>query len=58
MRDAVGSRLEVKYGPTRHGDVKDSMADITRARTLLGYEPSVSLEAGLKKTLDWYRKPN
>jgi nucleoside-diphosphate-sugar epimerase len=58
MRDAVGSRVEVKYGPLRHGDVKDSLADITRARTLLGYEPSVSLEAGLKKTLDWYRSPN
>ena len=58
MRDAVGSRLEVKYGPTRHGDVTDSLADITLARTLLGYEPSVSLEAGLKKTLEWYRNPN
>ena len=58
MRDAVGSRLDVKYGPVRHGDVKDSLADITRARTLLGYEPSVSLEEGLKKTLDWYRTPN
>lgn len=55
MRDAIGSRLEVKYGPTRHGDVKDSQADITRARTLLGYEPLVSLEEGLKKTIDWYR---
>ncbi len=58
MRDAVGSQLEVTYGPTRHGDVKDSLADITRARTLLGYEPSVSLEAGLKKTLEWYRNPS
>jgi nucleoside-diphosphate-sugar epimerase len=58
MRDAVGSRVEVKYGPLRNGDVKDSLADITRARTLLGYEPSVSLEAGLKKTLDWYRSPS
>jgi nucleoside-diphosphate-sugar epimerase len=58
MRDAVGSRLEVKYGPTRHGDVKDSLADIMRARTLLGYEPSVSLEEGLKKTIEWYRNPS
>ncbi|HUP39081.1 MAG TPA: SDR family oxidoreductase [Vicinamibacterales bacterium] len=55
MRKAIGSGLEVKYGPTRHGDVKDSQADITRARTLLGYEPLVSLEEGLKKTIDWYR---
>ena len=55
---ALGSRLEVKYGPARHGDVKDSLADITRARTLLGYEPLVSLEEGLKKTIDWYRTAN
>ncbi len=55
MRDILGSRLEVAYGPVRSGDVKDSLADITRARTLLGYEPLVSFEEGLKKTIDWYR---
>ena len=55
MREILGSRLEVAYGPVRNGDVKDSLADITRARTLLGYEPLVPFEAGLKKTLDWYR---
>jgi nucleoside-diphosphate-sugar epimerase len=55
MRDLLGSRLDVAYGPPRHGDVKDSLADITRARTLLGYEPLVPFEAGLKKTIDWYR---
>jgi nucleoside-diphosphate-sugar epimerase len=56
MRDIVGSRLEVAYGPVRSGDVKDSLADITRARTLLGYEPLVSFEAGLKRTVEWYRE--
>ena len=55
MREIVGSRLDVAYGPVRNGDVRDSLADITRARTLLGYEPSVSFEAGLRKTIDWYR---
>jgi nucleoside-diphosphate-sugar epimerase len=59
MRDIIGTRVEPSYGPTRHGDVKDSQADITRARTLLGYEPLVSFEDGLKKTVDWYRSvPN
>ena len=56
MRDMIGSRVAVAYGPPRHGDVKDSQADIARARTLLGYEPSVSFEAGLRKTIDWYRE--
>jgi nucleoside-diphosphate-sugar epimerase len=56
MRDIIGSRVEVAYGPVRSGDVKNSLADITRARTLLGYEPLVSFEAGLKKTVEWYRE--
>ena len=55
MRDTVGSRLEPAYGPTRSGDVKDSLADISQARAVLGYQPLVSLEEGLKKTIDWYR---
>ncbi len=55
MRDLVGSRVNVSYGPTRSGDVKDSQADITRARTLLGYQPIVSFEEGLRQTLEWYR---
>ena len=56
MRDLVGSRVNVSYGPTRSGDVKDSQADITRARTLLGYEPIVSFEEGLRQTLEWFRE--
>jgi nucleoside-diphosphate-sugar epimerase len=55
MREMLGSRVDVEYGPLRNGDVKDSLADITRARMLLGYEPLVPFEAGLKKTIDWYR---
>jgi nucleoside-diphosphate-sugar epimerase len=55
MRELTGSRVDVKYAPPRSGDVKDSLADISRARTLLGYAPSVPFEEGLKKTVDWYR---
>lgn len=55
MRDLTGSRVEVQYGPLRHGDVKDSLADIAKARTLLGYEPTVSFEDGLRQTIDWYQ---
>ncbi len=53
--DLVGSRVNVSYGPVRSGDVKDSQADITRARKILGYKPIVSFEEGLRQTLEWYR---
>jgi nucleoside-diphosphate-sugar epimerase len=51
----AGVSIEPVYGAVRAGDVKHSQADITRARDVLGYEPKVSLEEGLKKTLEWFR---
>jgi nucleoside-diphosphate-sugar epimerase len=55
MNQIVGTSLEAIYKEERAGDVRDSQADITKARALLGYEPSVSLEDGLAKTLKWCR---
>jgi nucleoside-diphosphate-sugar epimerase len=54
MRALTGRGVNPSYGPTRAGDVRDSLADISKARQLLGYEPSVSLEEGLRRTVDWY----
>ncbi len=45
-----------KYAPERSGDIKHSLADITRARQYLGYEPTVSFEEGLERTVAWYRQ--
>jgi nucleoside-diphosphate-sugar epimerase len=47
--------IQPRHEPARAGDVKHSLADLTRARELLGYEPIVSLEDGLAQTMDWYR---
>jgi len=48
--------LKPKFGPERAGDVKHSLADLTKARKMLGYEPLIDLETGLKPTLAWYRE--
>ena len=47
--------VTVDYQPPRAGDVKHSLADITRARELLGFEPRVDLKSGLELTMDWWR---
>ncbi|MEP6916069.1 MAG: SDR family oxidoreductase [Acidobacteriota bacterium] len=55
MRDIVGGDLKPSYVASRQGDVKDSQADIRKAKAVLGYEPSVSFEEGLERTIAWYR---
>jgi nucleoside-diphosphate-sugar epimerase len=55
MRKLIGSDVKPVYGEARKGDVRDSQADITKARDLLGYSPIVPFEEGLRKTVEWYR---
>jgi nucleoside-diphosphate-sugar epimerase len=55
VRDLVGADVEPIYAEPRAGDVRDSQADIGKARRLLGYEPGVSFEEGLQRTVAWYR---
>ena len=50
------TEVEAEYREPRVGDVRHSLADITRAREFLGYEPQIGLEEGLRKTLDWWRQ--
>jgi UDP-glucose 4-epimerase len=45
-----------EYGPERGGDIKHSLADISKAEKHLGYKPKVSFEQGLRLTVDWYRQ--
>lgn len=49
-----GKKIEPVHRPERKGDIKHSLADISRARKLLGYDPQVSLKQGLTKTYEWY----
>jgi nucleoside-diphosphate-sugar epimerase len=54
MREIVGGKMEPTYAESRAGDVRDSQADISKATRLLGYEPTVSFEDGLRRTVEWY----
>src|SRR5262249_19189620 len=55
LKKLTGYTSEVKYAPEREGDIKHSLADITRAETAFGYKPSVNFEEGLRRTVEWYR---
>jgi len=56
LNRTVGANIKANYEPARAGDVKHSQADISKARELLGYEPSVSFGEGLERTVAWYRE--
>ncbi len=51
----LGMNVEPRFAPPRPGDVRESMADITLARKLLGYEPKVDFEEGLRLSIAYYR---
>ena len=51
----VGMPVEKSYAPPRPGDIRDSWADVSAARDVLGYVPSVGLEDGLRRTIDHLR---
>ena len=53
---ALDVDIEPKFGPSRAGDIRDSNADITKARTNLGYDPSYDFAAGIKLAIDWYKE--
>ena len=53
--DLLGVDIEPEYVASRPGDVRDSQADIGRARRVLGYEPLVPFRDGLRRTIEWFR---
>jgi nucleoside-diphosphate-sugar epimerase len=56
LRRISGRTLQAQYDPPREGDIRDSQADISRAKKLLGYEPTVTFEQGLGRTYTWYQQ--
>ena len=55
LNRVLGTAIEPEFAPARPGDVRISLADITRAQRELGYEPVVHFEEGLEQTLAWMR---
>lgn len=58
IKTITNSKSEIKYNSPRQGDVKDSLADISKAKNLLNYTPKFELEKGLGITLDWFNNKN
>ena len=54
LKSSVNSTLEPTFVAPRVGDVKDSLADISKAQDLLGYQPQVSIGVGLAETIQWF----
>ena len=55
LRELIGADVAPIYGPPPEGDVRDSQADNTLARGLLGFDPEVTVEEGLRRTVEWYQ---
>jgi UDP-glucose 4-epimerase len=51
----LGTNVKARHEAARVGDVRESLADITQARTCLGYEPRVGFEEGLRRSIEYYR---
>ncbi|MGD0101691.1 MAG: SDR family oxidoreductase [Acidobacteriota bacterium] len=56
LNKILGTQIKPIYESARQGDVRDSLADIGKARTMVGYFPVVSLEAGLERVVNWHRR--
>ena len=56
LQDITGYSGAPRYAPEREGDIKHSLADVSKAEAGLGYKPTVNFEEGLRRTVEWYRK--
>jgi len=56
LQDIIGSHVSSHYEEPRKGDVRHSLADIKRVKTILNYDPRVGIEEGLRKTVEYFKK--
>lgn len=55
LNKLLGTNVSPVHAPPRPGDIRESLADISLARRLLGYEPRVNCEEGLRRSIEYYR---
>jgi nucleoside-diphosphate-sugar epimerase len=55
LSDILGTRIEPLCEPPRTGDVRHSVADVSKARRLLDYSPQIPLQKGLERVIEWFR---
>jgi UDP-N-acetylglucosamine 4-epimerase len=58
ISEIIRSDIKPTYRDARPGDVRDSLADVSLAKNLLGYQPEVKVKEGLEKTIQWFRDQN
>ena len=56
LMEITGSNQPIIYEPSREGDIRDSLADISRAKAAFGYNPEYTLEEGLRETVAWFKE--
>ncbi len=54
VEDVVGKKAVIQYGPPDLADMRSNWADVSKARTLLGWEPQYAMRAGIEKLVEWY----
>lgn len=56
LNKIIGTDIPPTYLPDKKGDVKHSLADIAKAKRLLGYEPAIDFDEGLRRTVEWFKR--
>ena len=56
MEDIIGKKAKVKYIEKQKGDVRDTLADVSKAKKELAWKPKVGIEEGLRKFVEWWEE--
>lgn len=55
LEEAIGKKAKLKKMPMQLGDVNRTFADVTKAKEILGYNPTMEFSEGIKRFVEWYK---